>query len=247
MNLATTTITVLVLTAVTFALVARLGVDQPWLQPWAIARAFAQLALLSVLLTGIIANPVWVALFLTVMVLAATWVVTRRLDTSWRLAPALGGIITIAAAVPVTIVFTTMAVDLTTRYTLAVAGIIIGNTMTVTTLTGRTLLHSIVTDRDEIETWLALGATPRHATLRIARSAATTALIPSTDQTRTTGLVTLPGAFVGAVFAGASPLEAAQFQLLVLASILTSAAIAATLTTTLLGAPTRIPMTLTPR
>ncbi len=32
-------------------------------------------------------------------------------------------------------------------------------------------------------------------------------------------MVTLPGAFVGALFGGASPVEAAQFQLVVLAGI----------------------------
>jgi putative ABC transport system permease protein len=47
-----------------------------------------------------------------------------------------------------------------------------------------------------------------------------TALTPSIDQTKTSGLVTLPGAFVGAIFAGASPLEAGRFQLVVLAAIL---------------------------
>jgi putative ABC transport system permease protein len=48
----------------------------------------------------------------------------------------------------------------------------------------------------------------------------------SLDQARTTGLVTLPGAFVGALFGGASPVEAAQFQLVVLAGV----ALAMTLT-----------------
>jgi UDP-glucose/iron transport system permease protein len=44
-------------------------------------------------------------------------------------------------------------------------------------------------------------------------------LLPTLDQTRSTGLVTLPGAFVGALFGGASPFVAAQFQLVVLAGI----------------------------
>lgn len=41
-----------------------------------------------------------------------------------------------------------------------------------------------------------------------------------TDQTKTTGLVTLPGAFVGAIFGGVSPLEAGRFQIVVLAAIM---------------------------
>ena len=52
------------------------------------------------------------------------------------------------------------------------------------------------------------------------RSAAATALIPALDQTRTVGLVTIPGAFVGMVLGGASPLAAAVMQLYVLIAIL---------------------------
>ena len=48
--------------------------------------------------------------------------------------------------------------------------------------------------------------------MALAKQAIYSALIPTTDQTRTTGLVTLPGAFVGAIFGGVSPLEAGRFQ-----------------------------------
>jgi len=40
------------------------------------------------------------------------------------------------------------------------------------------------------------------------------------DQTRTVGLVTLPGAFVGVLLGGGSPLEAGAAQLLVLLGLL---------------------------
>lgn len=60
-------------------------------------------------------------------------------------------------------------------------------------------------------------------------------------QTRTTGIVTLPGAFVGVAFAGSPPLEAAGFQLLVPAGILAAGAICVAALGWLLGAPTRLP------
>jgi ABC-type iron transport system FetAB permease component len=56
--------------------------------------------------------------------------------------------------------------------------------------------------------------------LLAARQAATTALVPPLDQTRTVGLVTLPGAFVGVLLGGGSPLEAGAAQLLVLIGLL---------------------------
>jgi putative ABC transport system permease protein len=125
---------------------------------------------------------------------------------------------------------------------LAVGGIVVGNAMTVCTLMGRSLAAAFVSEREQIEGWLALGATPRAASIRSVRVAASTALIPATDQTRTTGIVTLPGAFVGAIFAGASPLVAAEFQVLVLASILVTGAIAVTLLSLVFGAPAVIPL-----
>jgi putative ABC transport system permease protein len=50
------------------------------------------------------------------------------------------------------------------------------------------------------------------------------------DQTRTVGLVTLPGAFVGVLLGGGSALQAGATQLLVLIALLAAEAIAAALT-----------------
>lgn len=61
------------------------------------------------------------------------------------------------------------------------------------------------------------------------------ALIPSVDQTKTTGLVVLPGAFVGAIFGGLSPLEAGRFQIIVLAAIMAAGAVTAVLVATWQG------------
>jgi putative ABC transport system permease protein len=233
---------VAVLAAITLSIVLVLRLEHPWLQPWAIARAAVQLGILTVILAGVISNVLWVALFLVVMVLAATWVVFRRLGLARRYLPIISGTIIVAAAIPTTAIFVTGAVEFSPRYVLAVGGIIVGNTMTVSTLMGRSLGSLIVSQRDEIEAWLSVGATPRRAALRAVRSAASTALIPSTDQTRTTGIVTLPGAFVGAVFAGASPLVAAEFQLLVLAAILAAGAITVALFSATFGAPEVLPL-----
>ncbi|MFD6443872.1 ABC transporter permease [Promicromonospora sp. NPDC060204] len=234
-------VAVSVLAALAFAIVAVLRLESPWLQPIAIGRAVLQLGLLSLVLTGVLADGVWVGVFLAVMVGAATAVVLRRARLPWRDAPRLAGVLLVAAAVPMTVVFATGALPLEPRYLLAVGGIVVGSTMTVSSLMGRSLAAALVTGRDEIEGWLALGATPRTAALRAVRTAASTALIPSTDQTRTTGIVTLPGAFVGAVFAGSPPLEAAGFQLIVLASILAAGAICVAALGWLLGAPTQLP------
>ena len=46
------------------------------------------------------------------------------------------------------------------------------------------------------------------------------ALLPGLDQTRTVGLVTLPGAFVGVLLGGGTPVQAGAAQVLVLFGLL---------------------------
>ena len=233
-------VAVLALAGVATAVVWALGLERPWLQPVAILRAIAQLGVLSVILLGVVSDGRWVAGFLVVMLGAAAWVVGRRLQWSVRDTLLVVPIIAIAAAVPVSIVFAIGAVEWGPRYLLALGGIVIGNCMTVCTLMGRGVRSALLADRDQVEGWLALGATPRRAAQLEVRQAGSTALIPTVDQTRTTGIVTLPGAFVGAVFAGASPVEAAVFQLVVLACILVAGALCVAAFSWRLGAPTTL-------
>jgi putative ABC transport system permease protein len=112
------------------------------------------------------------------------------------------------------------AFDFTPRSAVPTAGILIGGAMAATTLTGRRLLESLRDDVPEIETRLALGDSARTALAPAVRRAVHTGLIPVVDQTRSVGLVTLPGTFVGLVLGGASPEEAAATQLVVLLALL---------------------------
>jgi putative ABC transport system permease protein len=45
-------------------------------------------------------------------------------------------------------------------------------------------------------------------------------LVPALDQTRTVGLVTLPGAFVGVLLGGGTPIQAGAAQVMVLIGLL---------------------------
>lgn len=64
-----------------------------------------------------------------------------------------------------------------------------------------------------METALALGATPREATLQQMRRSLGIALSPAIDNAKTQGLINLPGAMTGLIMAGASPLQAIQLQI----------------------------------
>jgi putative ABC transport system permease protein len=112
------------------------------------------------------------------------------------------------------------AFAITPRAVLPTAGILIGGAMVATTLTGRRLLEALVERADEIEARLCLGDSAREATDGLRRTAVRGGVIPVIDQTRSAGLVTLPGTFVGLLLGGASPKQAALTQLLVLTALL---------------------------
>src|SRR4051812_227898 len=145
------------------------------------------------------------------------------------------------SSVVVTVVLASGALPRTSRYVLALSGITLGGTMTACTLAGRRFREAMISRRSEAEAWLSLGATPRQAVADLVRASVFEALVPALDQTRTVGLVTLPGAFVGALAGGASAASAARFQLLVLVGLLAAEGIAAAALTYLIGAPRTLP------
>lgn len=202
-------------------------IPQPFMPAWSILRAAVQLAALSLILSGIISDLRWVAVALVVMFSAAVWTVSTRIGHTRRDIVVIAVSLSLGAIVPLVMVFAAHAVEFSGRYLLAVGGIVIGGVMSIATLAGRHFNESLVNRAPEIEAWLSLGATPRQAVHDIATHAVHHSLIPTMDQTRTTGLVALPGAFVGAIFGGASVIEAGIFQLVVLVSILTAGVITA--------------------
>jgi putative ABC transport system permease protein len=205
------------------------------------ARAAIQLAIVALALRGVFAAPVAVIGVIAVMFSVATWTASRRL----RSHPGAARAVTLACAsgslVSIGLIVGMPILSRDVRTLVAVSGIVFGGTMTAATLTGRRLDDGLRRRRDEVEAWLSLGATPRLAVQAIARDAIFEALVPALDQTRTVGLVTLPGAFVGALLGGASAGGAARFQIVVLIGLLCAEAITASLVAWILGAPASLP------
>ena len=208
------------------------GVRQARAVVWAASRGAVQLLTVGLVLGAVFRAPLAVLPALAVMVAAATATVTPRLVElpvlgRWRRPAAAAVAVTSGAAVTGTVVFATGALAFGVRNLVAVGGITVGGAMTASTLAGRRFLAELRNRRAEVEGKLALGATMRQATADLVAVAVGEALVPALDQTRTTGLVTLPGAFVGALFGGASPLAAARFQLVVLVGLLAAESVAA--------------------
>ena len=233
---------VAVLVAITYAVLRAAQVRLGWAPLVAILRGSVQLALVGLALRGVLRAPPTVAAALLVMLGTASYTATGRLKALGRVGPTVVGCMVAGVAVSLVTVFALDVLPFSARYVVALSGIVIGNAMTGITLAGRHLVAGMIARRDEIEGWLALGATPRQAVRDVARTAAGEALVPVMDQTRTTGLVTLPGAFVGALLGGADPTQAARFQLVVLAALLATEAVVATTIVHALGAPTQLPV-----
>jgi putative ABC transport system permease protein len=231
----------LILLAIAVAVLTVARVAQRRAVLLASARAAVQLTVVALALRGVFAAPGFVVLVIAVMFGVAVWTAGRRLrglaGSQWAVVAACGA----GAAVTIGLICGLPILDRSVRTLVAVSGIVVGGTMTAATLTGRRLLDGLRRRREEIEGWLALGATPRQAVLPIAREAASEALVPAIDQTRTVGLVTLPGAFVGALLGGASAVQAARFQIVVLVGLLCAESITAVVLARQRGAPRTLP------
>ncbi len=122
-----------------------------------------------------------------------------------------------------------------------VAGIIVGNAMTAHTLSGRRSFTALREEHAQYETCLALGLRPSQAIGEIIHRRAPEALLPGLDQVRTTGLVTLPGAFIGVMLGGGTPVQAATAQVLVLFGIMAAQTITVVVAERLVAARRLLP------
>jgi putative ABC transport system permease protein len=227
----------LILIAVALVALTIAGVAQRAAVLTASVRAVVQLAVVALALRGVFAAPLAVIGVVGLMFGVATWTAARRLRVHAGAARAVVLSCGLGASVAIGVIVGLPTLTRDVRTLVAVSGIVLGGTMTAATLTGRRLTEGLRARRDEIEAWLSIGATMREAVRPIARDAAFEALVPALDQTRTVGLVTLPGAFVGALLGGASASQAARFQIVVLVGLLCAEAITATTLAYLLGAP----------
>ena len=190
------------------------------------ARAVVQLSLVALVITAVVGS-IWLSL-LAVGVMFATAVVTtaRRVGAPgswpWAAAAMACGVVPV-----VTIVVATGAVPFTGIALIPVAGIVIGNTMTVHTLVGRRTFAALREEHGQYEAALSLGLTADQAIDEIIARRVPEGIVPSLDQVRTSGLVTLPGAFIGVMLGGGSAVQAATAQVLVLFAIMATQAITA--------------------
>ena len=185
-------------------------------------RTIAQLLFVGVFLSVVFASrqPLAILAVLVAMATIAAVVARGRIDKDlpkllkwvW-LAIFTSGLVTI-------LYVTTLVIQLDPwydpRYLVPLTGIVLGNAMTAASIAGERLVTALRNNRIEIETHLSLGATPRQAIATYRQSAIKAGLIPTINAMMVVGLVTLPGTITGQILAGADPLVAAIYQILIM-------------------------------
>jgi len=85
------------------------------------------------------------------------------------------------------------------------------------------LKSDLLKSKGEIEAALALGATPNRAIRILLRDSFRASLVPTINRVAVLGIVTIPGLMSGMIIGGASPIEAAIYQIVVFMMLLTAA------------------------
>ncbi len=184
-------------------------------------RTIAQLYLVGLILDAVFAAArwYWVLLILVAMAAIATHAAVSRLakpipGVYWIAAAALS----ISTAATLTYVIGVVVQPRPwwePQYLIPIAGMILGNSMTSAALAGDRLQADLFARRDEVEARLALGFSGREAVAPLVRAALRAAMIPTVNGMMTVGVVQLPGMMTGQILAGASPLTAIRYQIVV--------------------------------
>jgi putative ABC transport system permease protein len=227
-------VALLVLIAVAAAVTGFAGLGIARRVTVAAVRAVLQLGVVSVIIVAVVRS-LWLSLLFVMVMLGVAAFTSARRMTPDRSGLRAGLPIALGAAPVIGTVVVTGAVPTTGIALVPVCGIVIGGAMTATALAGRRALDELAGRHGEYEAALSLGLVERDAAMELVRPAARQALVPATDQTRTVGLVTLPGAFVGVLIGSGNPLQAGAAQVLVLIGLLAAEAVAAVVTVELVA------------
>lgn len=207
----------------------KLGISKEMMM--ASVRAFVQLTVIGYIITFVfsIENPVLFSFIIFIMIVIASRTSAKRGDAFERSLWIAFAALVSAEAASVVIWVTFDIVDFEAQYILPMSGMIIGSSMVAVSLVFDRLKREFDSTKELIMGKLALGATRRQASQELIEATVKAALIPSMEGMKTIGLVQLPGMMTGAIIAGASPVVAVKYQLVIALTTFGNTAITAML------------------
>lgn len=197
----------------------------------ATVRSIIQLLAVGYILKFVFSSdsPLYMLLMISLMIFTATMNARKKgqqiTGITWKIALTL---ITVEV-ITLTILIGFQIVPATAQYIVPLSGMAIGSSMVLAILFLNRFAAEIEAYEDQIELILSLGGTPKQAVHRQLMTSIKASMIPTIEAQKTIGLVQLPGMMSGQIIAGADPIQAVQFQLLVLFMLLSTAAISSVL------------------
>jgi putative ABC transport system permease protein len=190
-------------------------------------RSAVQLLLVGYVLLYVFKSnhPLIVGLILLVMIVVATWNAGKRGKGIRGIYARIGASIFLTETVTLGLLLGLGVIPFTAQYIIPISGMTIGNAMVVSSLYLNQMKRETVSARGEVQTLLALGASPRQAVHELLKRSAKASMIPTIDGMKTVGLVQLPGMMTGMIVAGADPLQAVRYQILIMFAFASSAAL----------------------
>lgn len=190
----------------------------------AAVRTAVQLSLIGLVLKTLFENVHlgWVSLLAVLMLLIAGREVMMRQDRrftgGWGFA--IGTVSMFLSSFAVTI-FTLIVILgespwYTPQYAIPLLGMLLGNTMTGVAISMDRLTHAAWEQRHVIEARLMLGQHWSEAISSMRTQAIRSGMIPIINAMAAAGVVSLPGMMTGQIIAGAPPVEAVKYQILIM-------------------------------
>jgi putative ABC transport system permease protein len=188
-------------------------------------RASIQLLFIGYLLTFIfnLDNPFFTIIMILCMILVAAQNVVKKKEKKqgvfWKVLLTLivvegltQGLLLLLGIIPPT-----------PKYMIPISGMIIGNSMVLASLFLNRLASEVEIRKEEVLLILSLGGSTRQAISHILKASMKASMIPTLESQKTIGLVQLPGMMTGQILAGADPVQAVRFQLLIVFTMMASA------------------------
>ncbi len=117
------------------------------------------------------------------------------------------------------IVFVTEQSFFNPQYTIPIAGMLMGNSMTGFNLALKAFKENLENNQDSIHCLHMLGVHPKKILMPHINSAFETALLPTINSMLSMGIISLPGMLTGQILAGAAPNNAILYQIAIMIAI----------------------------
>lgn len=190
----------------------------------AATRTTVQLLLIGLVLKALFASTsiLFILVIAMIMISVAGWEILsrqkRKLKGWWGFGISTGSLFVSSFLVTVLCLQVVIQADpwYSPQYAIPLLGMLLGNTMTGIALGIDRLVQTSWQQRPVIEQRLMLGETAREAIADIRKEAMRAGMIPIINSMAAAGLVSLPGMMTGQILAGAPPVEAVKYQILIM-------------------------------